>query len=350
MSPDDDLLWTALQRREAREDLLYAVVTQGVYCRFGCPSRLPLRKNVRFFADRASAEEAGFRPCRRCDPRGERAALQAEAVRAACAMIDVAETMPPLAALAARAGYARHHFLRLFRDITGLTPRAYADAVKARRLQAALAAGERVAEAVAGAGFGSESRVYEKPGRLLGMSPGAARRGGAGEVIRHACAGTPLGLLQVAATGAGICRIGFGPDEATLLGELRLRFPQARLEPGGEAMRDALAAIIGFIEEPRAALALPLDLRGTAFQHRVWQALTQIPPGETTTYSGLAERLGMPRAVRAVASACAANPVAMAVPCHRVVARDGALTGYRWGIERKRALLARERAAQGGGD
>ncbi|MCQ4162233.1 bifunctional DNA-binding transcriptional regulator/O6-methylguanine-DNA methyltransferase Ada [Roseomonas sp. GC11] len=347
MSPDDETLWIALQRREARPGLLYGVVTQGVYCRFGCPSRLPLRRNVRFFAGEGAAEEAGFRPCRRCDPRGDRAALQAEAVRATCDLIEASEAMPPLAVLAARAGYARHHFLRLFREITGLTPRAYAEAVKARRLRAALAAGERVAEAVAGAGFGSESRVYEQPGRLLGMTPGAARRGGAGESIRHACAPTPLGLMQVAMTEKGICRIGFGPDEETLLGELALRFPQARLEPGGAAMAEALAVVVAFLGEPRGALSLPLDLRGTAFQHRVWQALTEIPPGETTTYSALAGRLGMPKAVRAVASACAANPVAVAVPCHRVVAKDGALTGYRWGLERKRALLKREQEGRG---
>lgn len=340
-----DTLWAALRGRQPNPGMLYAVTTQGVYCRFGCPSRLPLRRNVRFFADCAGAEAAGFRACRRCDPRGERAALQAEAVRAACALIEEAETLPPLAVLAARAGYAKHHFLRLFRAVTGLTPGAYADAVKARRLQAALAGGARVAEAVAEAGFGSESRVYERPGRLLGMTPGAARRGGAGEEIRYALTDSPLGLLLVARTEKGLCRIAFGPDAATLEGELAARFPQARLIPGGAAMAEMLRAVVGLIEEPHAARALPLDLRGTAFQHRVWQALTEIPPGQTTTYSDLAARIGQPRAVRAVAAACGANQVALAVPCHRVIGRDGSLTGYRWGLPRKRALLDGEAAS-----
>ncbi|WP_281255011.1 bifunctional DNA-binding transcriptional regulator/O6-methylguanine-DNA methyltransferase Ada [Teichococcus rhizosphaerae] len=344
MDSRTEFLWAALESRQPRPGMLYAVTTQGVYCRFGCPSRLPLKRNVRFFTGCAEAEAAGFRACRRCDPRGERAALQAEAVRAACALIEQAESLPPLAALAARAGYARHHFLRLFREVTGLTPGAYADAVKARRLRAALADGARVADAVAGAGFGSESRVYEKPGRLLGMTPGAARRGGAGEEIRYAFTPSPLGLLLVARTEKGLCRIAFGPDEATLEGELAARFPRARLLPGGAGMAAELAAVVGLIEEPRAARALPLDLRGTAFQHRVWQALAEIPPGQTTTYSELAARIGQPSAVRAVAAACGANPAALAVPCHRVIGWDGSLTGYRWGLPRKRALLDREAA------
>ena len=345
MNPDSDTLWAELQRREARPDMVYAVATQGVYCRFGCPSRLPLRHNVRFFPDCASAEAAGFRACRRCDPLGARAALHAEAVRAACAQIEAAEVMPPLAELAARAGYARHHFLRLFREVTGLTPRAYADAIKARRLQAALGEGARVAEAVAEAGFGSESRVYEQPGRLLGMSPGTARRGGEGEAIRYAFTNSPLGLLMVAATAKGVCRIAFGSDEETLLGELAARFPRAERLPGGPEMAAMLQSAVALIEEPHAARALPLDLRGTAFQQRVWQALMDVPPGRTTTYSGLAAAIGQPRAVRAVAAACAANPTALAVPCHRVIGKDGALTGYRWGLPRKRELLERERRA-----
>ena len=342
---DPDLpLWTALLAREARPGQFYAVLTQGVYCRFGCPSRPPLRRNVRFYAAPAAAEADGFRACRRCDPRGERAALQAAAVQAACAMIEQAEAMPSLAELAARAGYARHHFLRLFRDITGLTPGAYADAIKARRLEAALARGERVADAVAGAGFGSESRVYAHPDRLLGMTPGIARRGGAGESIRYGFAQSPLGLLLVAATPLGICRIAFGEDEAALAAELEERFPRARLERAEAALEAELRAAVALVEEPASARDLPLDLRGTAFQHRVWQALRQIPPGRTTSYSALAAAIGAPAAVRAVASACGANPVAMAVPCHRVLGKDGALTGYRWGLTRKRALLQREGA------
>lgn len=346
--PDADALWAALQRREPRGDALYGVEAQRVYCRFGCPSRLPLRRNARFFADRAAAEAAGYRPCRRCDPDGARAALHAEVVRTACALIETGEDAPSLATLAARAGYARHHFLRLFRDNTGLTPAAYAAAVRARRLAAALAAGQRVADAVAGAGFGSESRVYGNGAAALGMTPGAARRGGAGEVIRTAFAPSVLGPMLVGATAKGVCSVAFGADEASLLAELRARFPGATLVPADAALEEVVRRVAAHLAEPRAALALPLDLRGTAFQRRVWEALRAIPAGETRSYGVLAASLGAPRGARAVARACAGNPVAVAVPCHRVVGGKGALTGYRWGLERKRALLAAEAAATDG--
>ncbi len=347
----DDARWQALLARDAQPacgDFLYAVTTQGVFCRPGCPSRPPLRRNVRFYADAPGAEAAGFRACKRCDPKGERAAIHAEAIRAACALVEASETIPSLATLAERAGYARHHFLRLFKDITGVTPRSYAESVRARKLQAALAAGERVAEAVAGAGFGSESRVYEQPGRVLGMTPGAARRGGVGEVIRFAGAESVLGPLMVGATEKGVCFIGFAEDYDALEGDLRRRFPQARIEPAGEAMADAVRQVVEFLDEPKAALALPLDLRGTAFQRRVWEALVAIPFGETRTYSQVAAGMGMPRATRAVARACAQNHVSLAVPCHRVVGANGDLTGYRWGVPRKRALLAKEKAGASG--
>ena len=343
--------WAAVLARDpapACGPFLYAVTTQGVYCRPGCPSRPPLRRNTRFFADAPAAEGGGFRACRRCDPKGERAAIHAAAIRAACELIEGAETIPSLAALAARAGYARHHFLRLFRDITGVTPRSFAEGVRARRLAAALAEGARVAEAVAGAGFGSESRVYEAKGRVLGMTPGAARRGGAGEVIRVALAASALGPLMIGATAAGICFIGFGEDEDALRGDLMARFPRARIEQAPDALADAIREVVAFVAEPRAALDLPLDLRGTAFQRRVWEALRRIPLGQTRSYSGLAAEMGMPAATRAVARACAQNKVSLAVPCHRVVGKDGDLTGYRWGMARKRALLAGEKAARGG--
>jgi AraC family transcriptional regulator of adaptative response/methylated-DNA-[protein]-cysteine methyltransferase len=260
-------------------------------------------------------------------------------------MIEGAEGIPSLAALAERAGYARHHFLRLFREVTGVTPRSFAESVRARRLAAALAAGERVADAVAGAGFGSESRVYEVRGRVLGMTPGAARRGGAGEVIRVAVAASALGPLMVGATEAGVCFIGFGEDAEALRGDVMARFPRASIEDAPEALADAVRQVVAYVAEPRAALELPLDLRGTAFQRRVWEALRGIPLGETRTYSGLAAQMGEPRATRAVARACAQNKVSIAVPCHRVVGKDGDLTGYRWGVPRKRALLAGEAAA-----
>jgi AraC family transcriptional regulator of adaptative response/methylated-DNA-[protein]-cysteine methyltransferase len=343
--------WQAVLARDpapACGPFLYGVTTQGVFCRPGCPARPPLRRNTRFFRDGAEAEAAGFRACRRCDPKGERAALHADAVKAACAMIEAAEAMPSLAGLAARAGYARHHFLRLFREVTGVTPRSYAEGVRARRLQASLAAGERVAEAVAGAGFGSESRVYEDTARHLGMTPGAARRGGAGETIRIAHAESAMGPLLVGATGKGVCFIGFAEPPEALEGDLRARFPKARVVPAGEEMAGTLREVVGFIAEPKAALALPLDLRGTAFQRQVWEALQRIPLGETRSYAGLAAEIGNPAAVRAVARACARNPVSLAVPCHRVVGSGGDLTGYRWGVPRKAALLAGEQAARAG--
>ena len=346
----DALRWQAVLARDpalAGAPFLYAVTTQGVFCKPGCPSRPPLRRNARFYADVPAAEAAGFRACKRCDPRGDRARLHAAAVAAACALIESAETIPSLEALAARAGYARHHFLRLFRDITGVTPRSYAEGVRARRLQAALAAGDRVADAVAGAGFGSESRVYEDTARHLGMTPGAARRGGQGEVIRIARADSAMGPLLVGATGAGICFIGFNETPDALEGDLRARFPKARIEEAPEALAETIRQVTAFIAEPEAALALPLDLRGTAFQRRVWEALVAIPLGETRTYSGLAASMGQPAATRAVARACAQNPVALAVPCHRVIGASGDLTGYRWGVPRKAALLAGERRARG---
>jgi AraC family transcriptional regulator of adaptative response/methylated-DNA-[protein]-cysteine methyltransferase len=319
-----DQLWDQVIRREPG-DFLYAVTTMGVFCKPGCPSPRPLRKNVRFFRTISEAETAGFRACRRCDPKGERARLAQAVVQDACGFIEASEDIPSLDALAHRSGYSRFHFLRMFRDHTGLTPRSYAEGVRARRLHTALAGGARVADAVAGAGYGSESRVYEKTGELLGMTPGALRRGGEGEVIRTAFADCPFGRLLVGATDRGVCFI--VADDAALATEVR--------------------AVLDFLDEPKQALDLPLDLRGTAFQQRVWRTLCSIPLGETRTYGELARMLGDPRAVRAVARSCARNPVSLAVPCHRVIGSDGSLTGYRWGVPRKRALLEKERAAAG---
>ncbi|MGE0226494.1 MAG: bifunctional DNA-binding transcriptional regulator/O6-methylguanine-DNA methyltransferase Ada [Acetobacteraceae bacterium] len=341
--PDEDLWQQVLTRQPG--DFLYAVTTMGVYCRPACPSPRPLRRNVRFFLDTDQAEAAGFRACKRCDPKGERARIAQEVVRDACAFIESSESMPSLEALAERAGYSRFHFLRMFRDHTGVTPRSYAEGVRARRLHAALADGSRVADAVAEAGFGSESRVYEKTGRLLGMTPGAARRGGEGEVIRTAVADSPFGRLLVGATDKGVCFIGFAEPDDALMGDLRRRFPRAQVVADDAALAGTVRAVLDFLQEPKQALDLPLDLRGTAFQQRVWQTLCRIPPGETRSYAQLAEMVGNPRAIRAVARSCAVNPVSLAVPCHRVVGSDGDLTGYRWGVPRKRDLLARERKA-----
>ncbi len=344
--PPDELLWQQVLAREPGP-FLYAVTTMGVYCRPGCPSPRPLRKNVRFFAGVTLAEDAGFRACKRCDPKGERARIAQAVVQDACAFIEAAEAMPSLDTLAARSGYSRFHFLRMFRDHTGVTPRSYAEGVRARRLHAALASGARVADAVADAGFGSESRVYEKTSTLLGMTPGAARRGGDGEIIRTALADSPFGRLLVGATDKGVCFLGFAEPDDALMGDLCRRFPRAQVVTDDSALAETVRNVLDFLREPKQALDLPLDLRGTAFQQRVWQTLCRIPPGETRTYGQLAEMVGNPRAVRAVARSCATNPVSLAVPCHRVVGADGDLTGYRWGVPRKQALLARERAAAG---
>ena len=343
--PQDDLRWKAVLAREPG-DFLYAVTTQGVYCRSGCPSPRPRRDHVRFFDDVEGAESAGFRACRRCDPKGDRAALARAVVADACAFIEREETIPSLDRLAARAGYSRFHFLRLFRDQTGVTPRSYAEGVRARRLSAALVAGGRVADAVAEAGYGSESRVYERTGKLLGMTPGRVKRGGQGEVIRTALADGPFGRVLVGATGTGVCFLGFGEPDDALMGDLRRRFPSAEVVSDPDGLGAVLAAVLAFLDEPRAALDLPLDLRGTLFQRRVWEALQRIPPGETRSYAEVAASIGAPKAVRAVARSCATNPVSLAVPCHRVVGSGGDLTGYRWGVGHKRELLAREAAAR----
>lgn len=344
MSTLDDTRWNLVAGRIAA-DFLYGVTSMGIYCRPGCPSPRPRRENVRYFATTGEAEAAGFRACRRCDPKGEREALARAVVADACAAIEASETIPSLDTLAQRAGYSRFHFLRMFREHTGVTPRSYAERIRALKLQAALADGGRVADAIQEAGFGSESRVYEDTGKLLGMTPGALRRGGAGEVIRTAFADSPFGRLLVGATVSGVCFLGFAEPDDALMGDLRHRFPNARIEADDAGLADILATVLAFIEEPRQALALPLDLRGTAFQVRVWEALRRIPAGETRTYGEVAAMIGAPRAVRAVARSCATNPVSLAVPCHRVLGRDGDLTGYRWGVPRKREVLRREREA-----
>jgi AraC family transcriptional regulator of adaptative response/methylated-DNA-[protein]-cysteine methyltransferase len=339
----EERLWDEVLNRQAGADFLYAVTTMGVYCRPACPSPRPLRKNVRFFRSPPEAEAAGFRACKRCDPKGERARIAQDVVRDASDFIGASEEIPSLDALAKRSGYSRFHFLRMFRDHTGLTPRGYAEAVRARRLHDALAVGGRVVDAVAEAGFGSESRVYEKTATLLGMTPGAARRGGMGEHIRTAFADCPFGRLLVGATDKGVCFIGFAEPDEALMDDLRRRFPKATIATDDAGLAATVRAVVDFLREPKQALDLPLDLRGTAFQQRVWRTLCSIPAGETRTYAQLAEMAGNPKAIRAVARSCATNPVSLAVPCHRVIGSDGGLTGYRWGVPRKKALLERER-------
>jgi AraC family transcriptional regulator, regulatory protein of adaptative response / methylated-DNA-[protein]-cysteine methyltransferase len=338
----EEHLWNQVLHRQTDADFLYAVTTMGVFCRPACPSPRPLRTNVRYFRSPSEAEAAGFRACKRCDPKGERARIAQEVVRDASAFIEASDEIPSLDVLAKRSGYSRFHFLRMFRDHTGLTPRSYAEGVRARRLHTALADGNRVIDAVAEAGFGSESRVYERTSSLLGMTPGAARRGGEGERIRTAFADCPFGRLLVGATDKGVCFIGFAEPDDALMRDLRRRFPKATITTDDPALAGTVQAVLAFLREPKQALDLPLDLRGTAFQQRVWRTLCDIPSGETRTYAQLATMAGNPKAIRAVARSCASNPVALAVPCHRVVGSNGGLTGYRWGVPRKKALLERE--------
>lgn len=341
----DESRWAAVRDRDPAADgrFYYAVRTTGVYCRPTCAARRPRRENVSFHVTRAEAERAGFRPCRRCCPEQPTLAEQRAArVAAACRLIESADEMPDLTTLAETVGLSRYHFHRVFRVVTGLTPRAYAAAARRRRVRAALAQGQRITDAIYEAGFSSSGRFYATANDVLGMSPGAYRAGGAGEVIRFAVGQCSLGAILVAATARGVCAILLGDDPDALLHELQERFQQAELVGGDAAFERWMATVVGFVENPRVGLGLPLDIRGTAFQQRVWQALREIPPGSTASYAEIAARLGEPQAVRAVARACGANVLAVAIPCHRVVRSDGGLSGYRWGVARKRALLERE--------
>jgi AraC family transcriptional regulator of adaptative response/methylated-DNA-[protein]-cysteine methyltransferase len=343
---DDAARWQAVQSRDRRAEgqFFYAVVTTGVFCRVTCPSRRPRRENTAFFATPAAAQKAGYRPCLRCHPTGE-SPEQAHnaAIRAACALIDRSETPPSLKDLAEAAGLSPFHFHRVFKAITGVTPRAYMAAKRTSKVQNELATGAPIADALFGAGYGSSSRLYEQAHATLGMTPASFRQGGSGAEIRWTIAITPLGRLIVAATPAGICMIEFGTDEAELVARLQSRFPRSVNIQSDADLTAQVQAIADFLELPERGLALPLDIQGTAFQRRVWHALQTIPPGETASYREIAERLGQPTAARAVARACATNGIALAIPCHRVVRGSGELSGYRWGVERKRALLERER-------
>jgi AraC family transcriptional regulator of adaptative response/methylated-DNA-[protein]-cysteine methyltransferase len=344
--PDDR--WTAVARRDRRADgvFYYSVRTTGVYCRPSCASRRARRENVRFHATRQEAEAAGFRPCKRCRPDEQGlAGARAAAVARACRLIETAEEMPSLDALAEMAGMSRFHFHRVFKGTTGLTPRAYGTAHRARRVREELTRSKTVTDAIYDAGFSSSGRFYAASGSVLGMTPTDFRSGGAGTAIRFAVGECSLGSVLVAATARGVCAILLGDDPDRLVHELQDRFPKAHLVGGDKAFERVVARVVGLVERPALGLDLPLDVRGTAFQQRVWQALREIPAGATTSYRDLAERLGAPRAVRAVARACASNAIAVAIPCHRVVRTDGRLAGYRWGIERKRALLAREKVS-----
>ncbi len=337
--------WDAVMRRDGAADgaFYYSVRTTGVYCRPSCASRRAQRENVGFHLTCAEAERAGFRPCKRCRPNQAGLAEQhAAAVARACRLIESADDPPALDALAAAAGMSRFHFHRVFRAVTGVTPKAYANARRSQRVREELSRSRTVTEAIYGAGYNSSGRFYEKSAEILGMTPTDFRAGGHRTEIRYASGKCSLGTVLVAATDKGVCAILLGDDADTLVRDLQERFPRATLISGDREFERTVAQVVSFVEAPRMGLDLPLDVRGTAFQQRVWQALRAIPAGSRASYRDIAERIGAPKAVRAVAQACAANALAVAIPCHRAVRHDGGLSGYRWGIERKRALLERE--------
>lgn len=342
-----DPRWTVVCARGEGE-FFYSVRTTGVYCRPSCAARPARPENVAFHATRAEAERAGFRACKRCKP--DQAPLperQAAVVAGLCRMIEAAESPPTLEALASHAGLSMFYTQRMFKAVTGVTPRAYAAAQRAERVRDELQVKGTVTEAIYGAGYNSSARFYEKSGELLGMTPGSYRAGGTDLEIRFAIGECSLGSILVAATERGVCAILLGDDPEALAHDLERRFPNARLLGGDADFERVVARVVALVERPGrgpGATALPLDIRGTAFQQRVWQALAAIPAGTTRSYAEIADSIGAPRAVRAVAQACAANAIAVAIPCHRVVRTDGELAGYRWGVERKRELLAREAA------
>jgi len=318
-----------------------------VYCRPSCASRRARREHVRFHQTSADAERAGFRPCKRCRPNEPALAEQrAATVAKACRLIEGAEVMPSLEMLADAVGMSRFHFHRVFTSLAGVTPRAYAAAHRAGRVRDELARRSTVTEAIYGAGFNSSGRFYAAAPGVLGMTPTSFRSGGAGASIQFAVGECSLGSILVAATDMGVCAILLGDDPEALVRDLEARFPKARLVGGDRDFERMVARVVGFVEAPALGLDLPLDVRGTAFQQRVWQALRDIPAGSTASYTDIARRIGAPKAVRGVAQACAANAIAVAIPCHRVVRSNGALAGYRWGVERKRALLEREAASR----
>jgi AraC family transcriptional regulator of adaptative response/methylated-DNA-[protein]-cysteine methyltransferase len=342
---ENDSRWALVAARDPQADgkFYYSVATTGVYCRPSCGARLARPENVRFHQTREAAEQAGFRPCKRCKP--DQAPLveqHAAKIAAVCRLIESSEEAPNLEQLAEHAGLSIYHFHRLFKATTGVTPRQYAAAHRAKRVRSKLSRSGTVTEAIYGAGYNSNGRFYEESNELLGMTPSRYRSGGARTEIRFAVGECSLGSILVAKSERGICAILLGDDPNALAHELQDRFPEANLIGGDAGFEQLVAKVVGFVEAPALGLDLPLDVRGTAFQQRVWQVLRKIPAGSTASYAEIAARIGSPKSVRAVALACGANALAVAIPCHRVVRSDGALSGYRWGVERKRTLLERE--------
>ncbi|WP_420403058.1 bifunctional DNA-binding transcriptional regulator/O6-methylguanine-DNA methyltransferase Ada [Nisaea sp.] len=342
---DDAARWAAVTARDAAAEgvFFYAVVTTGVYCRPTCPSRRPRHENVRFYDSPAEAEAAGYRACRKCLGKDAAEARRREAVTEACALLEAAEeAAPTLEALATATGLSPHHLQRTFKAVTGVSPRQYWDARRLERLRQNLKSGEAVAPALYGAGYGSSSRLYEKARGQLGMTPATYGRGGLGATIAFTTAPSPLGEVLVAATEAGICFVGLGADAAALEAELREDFPKAEILREDETLGRLTDGVLARLAGRTPDRELPLDIQATAFQRQVWEALMTIPAGETRTYGELAAAIGKPGAARAVGRACGSNRVALVIPCHRAVGANGSLTGYRWGVERKRRLLEAE--------
>jgi AraC family transcriptional regulator, regulatory protein of adaptative response / methylated-DNA-[protein]-cysteine methyltransferase len=343
----NDPRWVRVLARDRTADgkFWYSVVTTGVYCRPSCPSRTANPKNVQLHDTLADAKATGFRPCKRCHPDGLSIdAKNAALVARACRLIEQSEEEPSLNVLAEAVGRSASYFHRNFKTVTGLTPKVYAAAHRASKVRNGLASGSSVTEAIYDAGYNSSGRFYEKSTDMLGMTPTQFKAGGANEEIRFALGQTSLGAILVASSKRGVASILLGNDPDALLRQLQDRFPKAKLIGADRDYEALVARVVGFIEAPQIGLNLPLDVRGTAFQRRVWQALQEIPVGQTASYAEIAQRIGSPKAIRAVAGACAANNLAVVIPCHRVVRNDGALSGYAWGVERKKALLDREGA------
>ena len=343
----NDPRWARVLARDRSADgtFWYSVVTTGVYCRPSCPSRTANPKNVQIHDTLSDAKATGFRPCKRCRPDGSSIDAENVAIVAcACRLIEKSEEEPSLTELAKAVGRSASYFHRNFKSVTGLTPKDYAAEHRASKIREGLVSGGSVTEAIYDAGYNSSGRFYEKSTDMLGMTPTQFRKGGANEEIRFAIGQTSLGAILVASSKKGVAAILLGNDPDALLRQLQDRFMNAKLIGADEKYEALVARVVGFVESPRMGLDLPLDVRGTAFQRRVWQALQEIPVGQTISYAKIAQRIGSPKAVRAVAGACAANNLAVAIPCHRVVRNDGALSGYAWGVERKKALLDRERA------
>jgi AraC family transcriptional regulator of adaptative response/methylated-DNA-[protein]-cysteine methyltransferase len=342
----DDPRWAAVVARDPEAKFYYSVKTTGVYCRPSCAARLARPENVQFYRTCEDAEKAGFRPCKRCKPDQASSGEQhAEKISSACRLIENSETPPSLDLLAQHSGLSTYHFHRIFKAATGLTPKGYAAAHRANLVRKSLNESDTVTDAIYDAGYNSNSRFYETSNQVLGMTPSSYRAGGDQTNIRFAVGECSLGSILVAQSGRGICAILLGDEPDSLVRELQDQFPKANLIGGDAGFERLVAKIVGFVEAPALGLDLPLDVRGTAFQQRVWQALRKIPAGSTASYTDIAKRIGSPNSVRAVAQACGANRLAVAIPCHRVVRSDGALSGYRWGVERKRALLEKEAGA-----